>query len=69
MDSEKNGVNFHRPLYNSEAIYDILVDKLGVKVKLKFKIRPSLTTSKSGLKTLNIHKKQQGFNSWFEWSS
>ena len=33
-----------------------------------FKIRPSLTTSKEGLKTLNIHCKQQGFNSGFGWS-
>jgi hypothetical protein len=31
-------------------------------------IRPSLTTSKGGLKRLNIHCKQQGFNSEFGWS-
>jgi len=37
--------------------------------RCKCKIRPSLTTSKEGLKRINIRiARQQGFNSGFGWS-
>jgi hypothetical protein len=43
---EKNGGNYHRPLPYTEPIQN----------KTGYKIRPSLTTSKEGLKGFNILK-------------
>jgi hypothetical protein len=53
---QKNGVNYYRPLYNSEPIWNILIDKSWVKIKLKFKILSYLTTSKIGLSELQLKK-------------